>query len=454
MESFIRDAIHDHMISNALYSDKQFGFINARSTTLQMLHVLDIWTKILDQGGTLDVVYCDFMKAFDKVPHERLLHKIQQYGITGNILGWIKSFLANRTQQVCINNTLSEKAPVTSGIPQGSVLGPLLFVLYINDLPGEVDKDTFLYLFADDTKVFREIDSQAENAILQRDINNLKRWSDQWLLKFHPQKCVSMTICNKSEPGLAEKTKREYHMGNYKLKSSDCEKDIGIHVDEHLSFDTHINYIANKANRVLAITRKSFEFMDIQTFKYLYKGLVRPQLEYATSVWHPHLIRQMETIEDVQIRATKMVPGLSNLTYPERLKKLDIPTLRYRRICGDMIQMYKLICKPKVGAYDCSLPSLFEKFPRDLRGHDKKLVYDPHRLDIRKYSFKIRNIELWNSLPQHVIDSESIISFEKNLDKHWGKHEIYFENFKAEFKPNKTNKKLKLDQGTLSGAFI
>ena len=240
----------------------------------------------------------------------------------------------------------------------------------------------------------------------------------------------------------------------YKLKSSDCEKDIGIHVDEHISFDTHINYIANEANRVLAITRKSFEFMDIQTFKYLYKGLVRPQLEYATSVWHPHLIRQMETIEDVQIRATKMVPGLSNLTYPERLKKLDIPTLRYRRIRGDMIQMYKLICKPKVGAYDCSLPSLFEKFPRDLRGHDKKLVYDLHELDIRKYSFKIRNIELWNSLPQHVIDSESIIHFEKNLDKHWGKHEIYFENFGAEFKPNKTNRKLKLDQGTLSGAFI
>ena len=187
--------------------------------------------------------------------------------------------------------------------------------------------------------------------------------------------------------------------------------------------------------------------MDIQTFKYLYKGLVRPQLEYATSVWHPHLIRQMETIEDVQIRATKMVPGLSNLTYPERLKKLDIPTLRYRRIRGDMIQMYKLICKPKVGAYDCSLPSLFEKFPRDLRGHDKKLVYDPHRLDIRKYSFKIRNIELWNSLPQHVIDSESIISFEMNLDKHWGKHEIYFENFKAEFKPNKTNKKWNWTKG-------
>ena len=167
-----------------------------------MLHVLDIWTKILDLGGTLDVIYCDFMKAFDKVPHERLLHKIKQYGITGNILGWIKSFLANRTQQVCINNTLSEKASVASVIPQGSVLGPLLFVLYINDLPWEVDKDTFLYLFADDTKVFREIDSQADTAILQRYINNLKRWSVQWLLKFHLQKCVSMTICNKSEPGL------------------------------------------------------------------------------------------------------------------------------------------------------------------------------------------------------------------------------------------------------------
>lgn len=338
---------------------------------------------------------------------------------------------------------MSDKAPVTSGIPQGSVLGPLLFVLYINDLPNVVHKDTFVYLFADDTKVFRKIESQADHNALQNDIDNLKRWSDTWLLKFHPQKCVSMNICTKFEPGLAEKTKYVYNMGSHKLAGSECEKDIGMFIDEHLVFDAHINYIVNKANRVLSIIRKSFEYIDIQTFKYLYKGLVRPQLEYATPVWNPHLIRQIDDIEGVQIRATKMVPGLSNLSYPERLKKLDIPTLSYRRARGDMIQMFKLLGNPKEGAYDCSLPPLFEKSRRDnSRGHNKKLFPQQHSRDVRTYNFTIRSVEYWNSLPQYVIDSNSIIEFEKNLDNHWGKQELYYDDHKLKINiPKKKSNK-------------
>ena len=135
-----------------------------------------------------------------------------------------------------------------------------------------------------------------------------------------------------------------------------------------------------------------------------------------------------------------MVPGFSHLSYPERLKKLDIPTLSYRRVRGDMIQMYKLICKPKTSGYDCSLPSLFEKFPRDMRGNNKKIVYNQDRLDIRKFSFTIRNVELWNSLPQQVIDSNSIIGFENKLDNHWGKQELNFDNYKAKIQINKCKK--------------
>ena len=157
-------------MNNELFSKKQFGFITGRSTILQLLYVIDVWSEILEEGGSLEVIYCDFMKAFDKVPHKRLVHKIEKYGITGNILGWIPSFLSNRSQCVVINNSLSASEPVTSGIPQGSVLGPLLFVIYINDLPDVVDKDTHVYLFADDTKVYRQIKSNKDRDILQSDI--------------------------------------------------------------------------------------------------------------------------------------------------------------------------------------------------------------------------------------------------------------------------------------------
>ena len=183
MESIIRDHIIKHMKDNNLFSQKQFGFIDGRSTTLQLPHALHMWSDTLDQGGSLDPVYCHFMKAFNKVPHKRLAHKVEKYGITGNIIGWIKSFLSERTQRVIIKSAESNPAPVTSGIPHGSVLGPRLFVLYINDMPGVIDKDSFFYLFADDTTVFRQIQSEQDIVQLQADVNSLVNWSQTWLLR-------------------------------------------------------------------------------------------------------------------------------------------------------------------------------------------------------------------------------------------------------------------------------
>ena len=247
MESIIRDGIIDHMKQNNLFSKKQFGFISGCSTVLQMLHVMEIWTSILDERASIDTIYCDYMKAFDKVPHKRLINKLSAYGLSESVVEWIKSFLSDRTQQVVVNGQRSAQKKVTSGIPQGSILGPILFIIYINDLPETLSEDTNVFLFADDTKIFRKIEDPDDCDTLQRDISEVFKWSEEWLLKFHPQKCSVMRIGNEYPP------LHSYKMNIHTLEYSKCEKDIGIFVDNKLKFDTHTSNKINKANKVMGV---------------------------------------------------------------------------------------------------------------------------------------------------------------------------------------------------------
>ena len=284
------------------------------------------------------------MKAFDKVPHRRLIHKLSSYGIEEPYTSWIKSFLMGRNQRVVVNGHFSEWKSVTSGIPQGSVLGPILFVLYINDLPDITCCDTEVYLFADDTKVFRPIFNESDCDKLQQDLYNMQSWTDEWLLCFHPDKCKAMRI-----------GKSKINYCQYKLRQNDnplqyveSEKDIGVVIDNKLTFDNHISEKVNKANSIMGLIRRTMDYMDLSSFKLLYTALVRPHLEYANQIWSPHLVKHIEEIENVQRRATKQLPGMSKLSYSERLMKLKLPTLAYRRARGDMIELFKIL----TGKYD------------------------------------------------------------------------------------------------------
>jgi retron-type reverse transcriptase len=169
---------------------------------------MEEWTEILDNGGTLDSIYMDFMKAFDKVPHKRLLRKLRSYGLSEQIIKWVEDFLSDRSQKVSVNNSESRDRPVTSGIPQGSVLGPILFVIYINDVPECVNAST--YIIADDTKIYKEISCEDDVSGLQADLDQLQKWSDTWLLKFHSNKCKVMTVSNKTKL----ENKSSYHLYN------------------------------------------------------------------------------------------------------------------------------------------------------------------------------------------------------------------------------------------------
>lgn len=219
-------------------------------------------------------------------------------------------------------------------------------------------------------------------------------------------------------------------MENQKLNYSDCEKDLGVHIDDKLSFDKHINQMINKCNRILAITRRTFDYLDQDIFCHIYKGLVRPHLEYAAPVWSPNSVKQKESIENVQRRATKLVPGLFDMSYPDRLKKLKIPTLAYRRTRGDMIQVYKMMCDD--GGYDKTLPNLLKECDTGLRGHNKKLFVQGSNKDIGKYAFHNRITKIWNSLPLHVVNAKDTKLFEKGLDHWWKDQELVYENFKAD----------------------
>ena len=336
-----------------------------------------------------------------------------------------RNFLRNRTQQVIVQGEESSWKPVTSGIPQGSVLGPILFVIFINDLPDCVTSDA--YLFADDTKIFRVIANEEDRGELQKDLDRLDEWSKDWLLEFHPQKCKFMTI-GKDDLNI------KYMLKDQKLQKVKEEKDIGVIIDDQLDFESHISEEINKATKMFGLLRRSFNCLDRKTFTCLYKSMVRTHLDYASSVWSPQKIKHIEMIENVQRRCTRQLPYLKDLSYPERLKKLKLPTLAYRRIRGDMIETYKII----KGVYDNQSTSILKSWSdvaqRDRgRGHNMRLYLQRSLKPVRQNAFGIRIVKIWNSLPEQVVNSPNVNTFKSRLDKHWEDQEILY-NYRAEIK--------------------
>ena len=423
LEKFIRNHLMDYMVENNLISSKQFGFVEKRSTNLQLLNVLKDWCDCLENKNSIDCIYLDFRKAFDTVPHERLLHKLQKYNINKDLIIWIKNFLSGRRQRVEINRKLSEWKPVLSGIPQGSVLGPFLFLLYINDLPDSVKSN--IYLFADDTKIFREIKDNADQVLLQEDLDVVMKWSKLWLLDFNTDKCVYMQIGN-------QKLVNDYYLSFDEKKNSlklvDEVKDLGILFDNELKFENHISGKINKANSIIGIIRRSYRYLNITNFIPLYKAMVRSYFDYASSITCPIKKEYIKSIEDVQRRATKLVPEIKHLSYEKRLMELNLPTLVYRRLRGDMIELYKIT--HNIYNIDTSKLINYRKDSNTrigLRGHDYviDIIYIENKH--KKRFLPNRVAKVWNTLPMWVVNSDCLNKFKNNLDKLWKKQEIVYD---------------------------
>ena len=407
LEAIIRDAIVTHMSVNNLFCDQQHGFVPGRSCITQLLTTFEIWTQAVENGNPVDAIYLDFQKAFDSVPHHRLIRKLAAYGVTGKILRWIETYLTDRKQRVCVEGSLSNWEDVLSGIPQGSVLGPTLFVMFINDMPDAIT--SLSKMFADDAKVFRQIENRADIATLQKDLDHLTDWSLKWQMNFNIKKCKRLHI-GQTNPH------NRYTIAGIDLDESDQERDLGIIVDNKLKFHIQTAHIVNKGFNILGIIKKSFENLDEHTVPILYKTLVRPILEYGNIIWGPHYIRDKHQIDRVQHRATRLVPGFDEISYEERLRRLKLPLLQYKRKRGDMIQTFKIM-----RGFDRIDPAVFFKFlPSQVtRGHSFKIHKQHAQRQVRSQSYSIRVINDWNNLPAHVVNAETVTSFKKRLDNHW-----------------------------------
>ena len=268
----------------------------------------------------------------------------------------------------------------------------------------------------------RPVTAPEEATALQKDLDQLSSWSSQWLITFNVDKCKVMHMGRNNQhitydmPGNGERVD---------LKVTSAEKDLGVVIDEDMSFQSHVETKTAKANQILGVIRRTFKYLDKHAFLCLYKSMVRPHLEYATSVWSPRLVGQKRTIEKVQRRATKLLPGLQDMSYRDRLLSLGLPTLEYRRLRADLIQTYKLIS----GLESVPYSKFFDlDTSGTTRGHPLKIRLQ--RTNTASYGsvYRHRIVQHWNKLPRDVVEAPTLNCFKSRLNKCYKNHPLKFTN--------------------------
>ena len=407
LEKIIRDKLVKFLENNNIISDTQHGFRNKRSCLTNLLDFFQGIYKNWDAHIPSDVIYLDFQKAFDKVPHERLLKKLHSAGIGANLIAWIRDWLTDRKQRVLLNGQPSDWLPVTSGVPQGSVLGPILFIIYINDL--ESGLKSTISKFADDTKVGGKALTKTDCEIIQKDLNHIIEWSEKWQMSFNVDKCKVMHIGSQN-------SNHTYIMNGRPLQAMQEEKDLGVTISSDLKHANHCKKAYNKANIMLGFIARNFECKTPDVMLSLYNSMVRPHLEYAVQFWSPNYRKDIDLLERIQRRATKMIPTLRAQPYEERLKRLNLFTLEKRRLRGDMIQVFKYLKKFNNVDY-----SKFFELQTNSRTRNNGLPIQSSRCntDIGRSFFSNRVIRHWNNLPSEVVNANTINSFKYRIDRHF-----------------------------------
>ena len=406
-ERIVRTRMIEHLANYHLITKHQHGFTVNRSTLTQLLHHIESILEILEDNGNVDILYLDLSKAFDKVNHSILLHKLSQMNITGKVNEWIKTFLTTRTQYVVVNGKKSDPAHVTSGVPQGTVLGPALFVIYMNNIT-EAVKATFIKMFADDSKLVSSIKSLEDRNKITSDLKSLIKWTEDNSMKFNETKFQLLQI------GQNQELKLPYHHNEITINSSQHVRDLGVYTSENLSNRYQITQMTTNATNFASWLLRTFTTRDIEPMLLFLKTYIIPRVEYVSPIWHPHKICEIEQIEQVQRSFTAKINELEEFNYYERLRCLRLFSLQRRRERFIIIHTHKIYL--------------------DLAPNDVKLEFHEHqrlgtqcrRLALKSKTASINTLrdnffshtapKLYNLVPKIVKRAENIDSFKRKLD--------------------------------------
>jgi len=382
-------------LNNKLLSKHQHGFLAKRSTLTNLLESVNDWTLTINNKQLQNVVYIDFSKAFDTVSQKKLVAKLQKYGITGDLLSVISDFLSGRSQRTKVGDCLSSNVSLKSGVVQGSCLGPLLFLIYVNDVFDIFNQPVITKLYADDLKLYSTIDCDQDNANLQQCLDKLLQWSEDWQLAISINKCQNLHVGNQNalHGPLAE---AKFQIGSFNLPEVVTVRDLGVTVDCSMKFEQHINDISRRANTRARLILKCFQSRHTPTLLKAFTTYVRPVLEYNSPVWSPRLHKHIDLLEKVQRRFTKRLPGMFRVSYDDRLAALQLERLEARRLRSDVLTTYKII----FGHTIINSAELFRLNTEAItRGHHYKIVYVSSNCETRRHFLSNRVVSLWNKLP-------------------------------------------------------
>ena len=402
LENFVHKDIYHQCTSLGIIPDSQHGFIPGRSCNTNLLSTYDEITRSLDAGIPCDMVFFDFRKAFDTVSHTKLIDKLTSFGLKKTTIHWIHSYLYSRRQRVVLRGNFAPWAHVTSGVPQGSVLGPLLFNIFISDLSKGLHCSHCSY--ADDLKIFS---SSVLHTNLQHDINFVSTWCQKNSLTLNPDKCVVIHFGN-NNPAIP------YTINSVVIPVKSPHRDLGILIDSSLKFHLHAEQVISRIFRKAHYILKSFVKLSASLFSILYKSFLRPVFDFCAQVCRPCYSYPIDRLESCQRRLTKWCYPIRHLSYSERLASLNLTTVRKRLLRGDLIFTYQILRNLlNINSNDFFFPA-----PIHTRGHTFKIQGFTSRTNIRHRFFTERVINQWNALPEAVVSAPSLNSFKARLDSH------------------------------------